>query len=126
MSQLGNLALLRPVPRPSDLWIATVGTTATAAIDVLAHLGIDPGAVTDGYVCRVTAKVGTGDGSTRVGIIAGDSTVAAPLLAATNGSDPTQRCTEVRDGESFIVTRSRRWLRLVASANTRVELHFEV
>jgi hypothetical protein len=121
-------ALNRPLPTTSELWVATVdGTPVT--IDVFGFLGLDAAMVTNRYAMRATFKVREGS-SEKVGVV-GFATAAAaaavtPALASTNSSSPDGRVHELDgNGDSFVITQDRRFLRVVASASCTLEIHFE-
>lgn len=124
---LAATALNRPLPTTAELWVATVdGTPVT--IDVFTFLGLDPAMVTNRYACRATFRLRAGT-TEQVGVV-GFATAAAaaavtPALTSTNSSSPDGRVHEIQDGDSFVITQGRRFLRVVASASCTLEIHFE-
>lgn len=117
-----------PAPRETDLYIVTVGTSATNAVDLFAYFGIDPVAARDAKL-KVTLRPSGG----ALGFVFGGSAVGTPSLAkrsaeATSADETAGRCSQVEDGaERFkIVTFERRCVRFICdTADTRVELEAE-
>lgn len=123
---LAAQALNRPLPTTAELWVNTV-TATPQTVDVFDFLGLDPAMVTNRYALRATFRLRAAT-TEQVGVV-GFATAAAaavtPSLASTNGSSPDGRVHEIQDGDNFVVTQSRRFLRLVASGSCTLEIHFE-
>ena len=117
MSDILNSAAMQPIPKVDDLYIVTVGTTATSATDLFDELGVDG----NQDRARVTIEA---DGVVYV-VGGADDSMGAPVIAATSASGPTGRCKRIPadSPRSFFVRRGRRWVRFIAAeADTRVEV----
>jgi len=119
--------LNRPLPTAGEMWVGVVGG-APQTIDVFDFLGITKATSPGHYTCRATFKLR--EASTEQLGVMGFPTLAAataytPALASTNSSTPDGRCHEVSQDDSYVITNSRRFLRVVASASCTLEIHFE-
>jgi len=121
MSGVTSTAVLQPLPSDDDLYIVTVGTTATSAIDLFTVFGIDPQAGT-----RPRTRLTISSSTNAIGYVAGATdALSAPTLAST--TTPTRCWRTAADQErSHVLTLARRYLRIVAAdADTRVQIHIE-
>jgi len=124
-SSILTSAAVIPAPTADDISVQTVGTTATSEVDLYYALGIAsasgarPPAGTGRAKVTVTASGGD------VGVVFGESGLAAPSLSSTDSSSPSGKCALVPDGTSrtFDIRVSTRYMRAVASAaDTRMEV----
>jgi hypothetical protein len=120
-----------PAPRAADIYVVTVGTTATAAVDLMAYFEFTAGQSRKS--CKATIRPFGTDAT--VGFVFGGSSVAAPVLATrsdqattSHGSQTAGRCSRVKDGgeRMVVVTNDRRYFRLISDvADTVVEIEVE-
>jgi hypothetical protein len=120
-------ALNRPLPTAGEMWVGVVdGTPIT--IDVYDFLGITKASTPGDYTCRATFKLREAS-TEQLGVIGFPTEAVAvaytPALTAVNGGSPDGRCHEVSQDDNYVITKSRRFLRLVASGSCTLEIHFE-
>ena len=122
MSALRNTLAQSPAPTVDDLYVVSVGTTATAAVDLFAKFGIAAGS---NATARPRVTVATAGVSY---VVFGGATVPTPAASTTGDPGTTGLCRVIpaNTSVSFVLTKERRFVRFVAAAaSTRIQVHVE-
>lgn len=123
MSGLTATAVLMQAATASNLYRATVGTTATTAVDLFATFGLDASLIARGRI-RMTIRVGE-EGAVGYACGAESADIGVITLASTSGNT---RCSRIpaEQERATMLSQATRWIRFVgAAADTRVEVQIE-